>query len=105
MMLAALNEDHIALLLEHEEVFDALFDMAASEGFRDVFGDSLLSEVIARYESELMDAADDSGPALRERYQRMKAEMETADPAEMLKKLRESAAFWDEELKDSPYAG
>jgi len=76
-MLTALKDNEIAFLLEHEEVFDALLDIAALDGFREVFGNMLLSEVIARYESALTDTADES------------------DPVEMLKKLRGPSLFDD----------
>jgi len=37
---------------------------------------------------------------LRERYQHIKDEEKTADPVEQLKKLRESADFWDDEFTE-----
>ncbi|GEM_PF-2416239 len=37
---------------------------------------------------------------LRERYQHIKDEGKAADPVEQLKKLRESADFWDDEFTE-----
>ncbi len=37
---------------------------------------------------------------LRERYQHIKDEEKTADTVEQLKKLRESADFWDDEFTE-----
>ena len=38
--------------------------------------------------------------ALRERYQRIKTEESEIDPAELTKRLRDSAQYWDEELSE-----
>lgn len=56
---------------------------------------------------ETSDFADDNpelelelDEVLRERYQQIKDEEKTADPVEQLKKLRESANFWDDEFTE-----
>jgi hypothetical protein len=95
-----LNDAQMAVLLEHYPVIDALFELSESADFKAAFGEMPLSEVLQRLEATLADEDDDeeNDPVLRARYQRMQAEMESGDHTEMIRKLRESASFWDEEL-------
>ncbi len=90
-----INSDQLTFLDEYEELISALFELSTSEKFKTLFGESSLGEVLDRLEYTLK-LGDEYDPVLRERYLRLAV----ADPAEALKKLRDSARFWDETLSE-----
>lgn len=90
-----ITPDQLAFLDEHDELISALFELATSEKFKILFGELSMGEVLDRLEYTLK-LGDEYDPVLKERYVRLTA----ADPAETLKKLRESARLWDEVLSE-----
>jgi len=87
-----LSSEQMTLLFEHHELLDALLELTESEGFKSVFSEMSLDEVMSRYESTLHFDDAESDIVLRDRYLRMKNQESNAD---MLKKLRSKSLFDD----------
>jgi hypothetical protein len=89
----ALTERQLAVLSEYHEIIETLLEISESDEFKTAFGDASLGEVIDLYEVSLNE--DDSDPILHERYQRLKARLETDDHRQMIDKLRGASLFDD----------
>jgi len=66
-----LSKEQLDFLAQHQDVLDALWELAESEAFRAVFGDIELSEMLRRYEATLI-PDEDHDPELRRRYEQIK---------------------------------
>jgi hypothetical protein len=75
-------------LLENLEVMEILAEIRHSDRYVEVFGESSLDDVLELYET-----IDNTDPALRERYQRLQAELVSTDQHTMLEKLRQPSPF------------
>jgi hypothetical protein len=64
-----LSDDQLEFLHENNELFDALYELAASEKFQALFGDMSLGEVIDSQEYTLADENSYSNADLRQRYE------------------------------------
>jgi hypothetical protein len=89
-----LDEEQVAFLLEHHELLDALFDLAETDDFRVRFGELPVSEVLKRFENTL-EPDYEGDEVLRQRYQRLKAELETGAHKKLLQRLRGASLFDD----------
>ncbi|MBA3874044.1 MAG: hypothetical protein H0X30_33340 [Anaerolineae bacterium] len=88
-----LSSEQMTLLFENHELLDALLALTDSEGFKLVFSEMSLDEVMSRYESTLHFDDSESDTVLRERYLRMKAEESSTGSDVLLKKLRAKSLF------------
>ena len=89
-----LDEEQLAFLLEHHELIDALLEFADTDEFKSKFDGLPIGEVLKRFEDTLKQD-DEPDDVLRERYERMKMELETGDHRVLLRKLRGSSLFDD----------
>lgn len=94
-----LDEAQVAFLLEHHDIIDALFDLAQSDDFKVRFGDLSVSEVIKRFENTIQ-PDDDRDAVLRQRYARLKAEMERSNQDLRVNQLRGASLFDDLNQED-----
>jgi hypothetical protein len=89
-----LSVEQMRWLSEQHEFLELLRALEDSPEFQSLFGEMSLGEAIERFESTL----EEDDAVLRERYQRMQAELTNNNQTDLLKKLRASADAWDEEL-------
>lgn len=66
-----LSQEQLDFLAAHQDVLDALWELADSEEFKAVFGEMALGELFSRYEASLGDD-DEHDPELARRYEQIK---------------------------------
>lgn len=88
----ALNERQLAVLLEYHEIIETLLEISETDEFKTAFGEMSLGEVIDQCEASLN---DDSDSVLRERYQRLKSELESDNHRALIEKLHGPSLFDD----------
>ena len=87
----SLSSEQMTVLFENHELLDALLELTDSDGFKSVFSEMSLDEIMSRYESTLHFDDAESDTVLRERYLRMKNQ----DSETLLRKLRGNSLFDD----------